>query len=82
MKEFLSSNTFISELSTLITENSISIIEGICMWCEERNIEVEEVVPFIKSDKVLLSKIQDEAENLSLLKKANKLSNNLMEAFE
>jgi hypothetical protein len=81
MKEFICSNTFVTELSNIITQDNVSIIEGICMWCEQKSIEIEEVVSFIKNDKILLSKIKDEANSLSLLKKEENVDNNLMEVF-
>lgn len=82
MKEFLSSNTFVTELSIIISENNLSIIEGICFLCEQKNIEIEEIVPFIKLDKTLLLKIKDEAYALSLIKKEHSDTTNLMEVFD
>ena len=68
----ITANNLVAELSAIISEKRVSLIDSVCIWCHDNNVEIEDVVPILKSDKNLVAKIQDEATNLSLLKKTKK----------
>jgi hypothetical protein len=48
-------------------------IDAVIYWCEKNNIEVEYVASYIKKDAAFKMKIQEEAENLNILKKGARL---------
>jgi hypothetical protein len=48
-------------------------IDAVVHWCEKNNIEVEYVASYIKKDNAFKMKIQEEAENLNILKKGARL---------
>jgi hypothetical protein len=51
----------------------LDIIDAVCHWCAENNIDVETAAALIKKDAVLRAKIQIEAENLNILKPSARL---------
>lgn len=69
MEKQLTQNTFITQLSDIVRNQHLSVIDGIIYWCETNKCEIEDVVSLIKGNKQLLSKIKEEGHSLSLLKK-------------
>ena len=69
----LSNTVFIQEIETLCQDKNIEYIDAVVYWCEKNNVEVEAAAAFIKKDPVFKSKIEAEAENLNILKKAARL---------
>ena len=63
---------FIDEVENMRT-NGIEYIDAVIHWCEKNKIEVEYVASFIKKDPVFKSKLQEEAENLNILKRGARL---------
>lgn len=61
------------EIERLTKEGKVDIIDAVCHWCHENNIDVETAAALIKRDAVLRSKIQIEAENLNILKSSARL---------
>jgi len=64
---------FITEIEHLCTNRGIEYIDAVIHWCEKNKIEVEYVASFIKKDPVFKSKLQEEAENLNILKRGARL---------
>lgn len=65
--------TFAADIENLITEKQMECIDAVVHWCESNDIEIDLAANMIKSNAVLLSKIQSEAENLNILKRTAKL---------
>jgi hypothetical protein len=61
------------EIERLTKNGQVDIIDAVCHWCKENNVDVETVAALIKRDQVLKSKIQIEAESLNILKPSAKL---------
>jgi hypothetical protein len=61
------------EVDRLTKNNAGDIIDAICHWCEENNVDVETAAALIKKDPVLRAKIQNEAEELNIIPSSAKL---------
>ena len=48
-------------------------IDAVVHWCEINEFEIEHAAEFIKKNTVMISKLQEEAENLNFIKKTTKL---------
>jgi len=59
---------FTNSIEKLVKTKKLSYIDGIVLYCEERNIEVELVSKLIPD--VMKSKIQLEAESLHFIRKS------------
>jgi len=69
----LTTNNFVFEIETLCLTKNMEYIDAVIYWCEKNNIEVEYVASYIKKDAAFKMKIQEEAENLNILKKGARL---------
>jgi hypothetical protein len=66
-------NTFATDVESLILERKMDYIDAVVYWCEQHNIEVDYAAQLVKNNAVLLSKIKSEAENLNILKRTAQL---------
>jgi len=66
-------NNFIEELEELCGSKNIEYIDAVVCWCEKNNLEIEYAADLIKTNPVLKSKIQTEAENLNFIKRVKRL---------
>jgi len=69
----LSSNSFVEDIEKMCRAKNIDYIDAVVHWCEVNKIEIESVASIIKKDPVFRSKIQEEAENLNILKRGARL---------
>lgn len=69
----LSSNSFAQDIEKLCRTKKLEYIDAVVHWCETNKVEVEFVAGLIKKDPVFKSKIQEEAENLNILKRSARL---------
>lgn len=65
---------FFSSIEDLVWKYDIKYIDAIVMHCEKQNIEIENIIPLIKNNEVLKSKIEIEAENLNFIPKTSRLN--------
>ena len=68
--KFISKDKFAEEIENLVLNTSMSYIEAIVEYCEERGIEVESVSKLIS--KPLKEKLKYEATELNYLKKTSR----------
>lgn len=61
------------EIERLTKNGQVDVIDAICHWCHENNVDIETAAALIKKDAVLRAKIQIEAENLNILKPSARL---------
>jgi hypothetical protein len=61
------------EIERLTKTEESNIIDAICHWCHENDIDVETAAALIRRDQVLKARVQVEAENLNILKSSAKL---------
>lgn len=64
---------FAKEIDKLTRNGTVDIIDAICHFCTQNNIDIETAASVIKKDAVMKSKIQIEAENLNILKPSARL---------
>lgn len=55
------------------SKNDISLMDSIIYYCERNNLEVESIIPVIKSNLKIKSSLRIEAENLNYLPKKSRL---------
>lgn len=55
------------------SKNDISLMDSIIYYCEKNNLEVESIIPVIKSNLKIKASLRIEAENLNYLPKKNRL---------
>lgn len=75
MMEMIEKKTdnFANDIEFLISERKMDCIDAVIHWCESNEVEVDYAALLVKSNAVLLSKIQAEAENLNILKRTAQL---------
>jgi hypothetical protein len=66
-------DNFANDIEFLISERKMDCIDAVIHWCESNEVEVDYAALLVKSNAVLLSKIQAEAENLNILKRTAQL---------
>jgi len=69
----LNDRSFVDEIEHLCKSKNLEYIDAVVHWCEKNKFEVEFAASLIKKDVVLKSKIQEEAENLNVLKRTARL---------
>jgi hypothetical protein len=69
----LASNSFIEDIEKLRASKNMEYIDAVIHWCEANKIEVEYIANLIKKDPAIKAKIQNEAENLNILKRGARL---------
>lgn len=67
MKELLQS------IEDLVWKHDISYMDAIVLYCEDNNIEIENLARAIKNNDMIRAKLQFEAEELNYLPKSNTL---------
>lgn len=75
MMEMIEKKTdnFANDIEFLISERKMDCIDAVIHWCESNEVEVDYAALLVKSNAVLLSKIQAEAESLNILKRTAQL---------
>jgi len=66
-------DNFANDIEFLISERKMDCIDAVIHWCESNEVEVDYAALLVKSNAVLLSKIQAEAESLNILKRTAQL---------
>ena len=66
-KKFLTPSKFAIEIEKIVIEHNCNYIDGIVMFCEKNNYEVESVSKLIS--KPLKEKLRNDAINLNFIKK-------------
>lgn len=64
---------FFQDIRSIVNKKGTSYLEAVVIYCEEYDIEVETVSTLIKKNELLRAKIEEEAENLNLIEKSDKL---------
>lgn len=64
---------FSAAIRALCVEKQMEYIDAVVHWCEMNDVEVEMAAALVQKDPVMKSLIQNEAENLNILKKTAKL---------
>jgi len=67
------SSNFSEDIENLVWELDVTYMEAVLIWCERKNIEVDQIVGFIKRDSNLKANIQMEGERINMLEKTARL---------
>lgn len=51
----------------------VSFLDAVVHYCEQKNLDIDEVGNFIKKNVLLKSKIQEDAESLNYIEKSSQL---------
>ena len=62
-------DNFIIEVEEIKQSKDIQYIDAVVIWCENNGLEVETAAFWIKKDPVMKAKIQNEAEDLNIIKR-------------
>ena len=68
MKPLRTPASIIAEIDELVSKAGISYMDAAVHWSETNNVEIEYVGSILKKDPRVKSRLQEEAENLSMLK--------------
>lgn len=69
-ENFMTAAKFSLEVEKIVKDSELNYIEAIVMFCEERNIEIENVGKLI--NKPLKEKLKYEAQRLNFIKKGSR----------
>tara|TARA_A100001234_G_scaffold83708_1_gene73732 strand:- start:216 stop:473 length:258 start_codon:yes stop_codon:yes gene_type:complete len=69
-ENFMTAAKFSLEVEKIVKDSELNYIEAIVMFCEERNIEIENVNKLI--NKPLKEKLKYEAQRLNFIKKGSR----------
>lgn len=71
--DFILVKKFMVEIEEICEREEINHIEAIAHYCEEKDIEIEAIIPLVKANSVLKSKLYEEAMSLNMVKKIARL---------
>ena len=64
---------FTEEVQKLVKQGNITHLDAIVAWCEQRSVDVEQVIPLVKKSQVIKAKLESESSELNLIEKSNTL---------
>lgn len=64
---------FTEEVQKLVKQGNITHLDAIVAWCEQRGVDVEQVIPLVKKSQVIKAKLESESSELNLIEKSNTL---------
>lgn len=64
---------FLREIENICKTDRITYMDAVVYFCEQNNIEIESMADVICNNALLLSRIQEEAEQLNYIEKTTRL---------
>lgn len=64
---------FTEDIQKLVKQGNITHLDAIVAWCEQRGVDVEQVIPLVKKSQVIKAKLESESSELNLIEKSNTL---------
>ena len=64
---------FTEEVQKLVKQGNITHLDAIVAWCEQRGVDVEQVIPLVKKSQVIKAKLESESSELNLIEKSHTL---------
>lgn len=64
---------FLREIEAICKKDKIRYMDAVVYFCEQNNIEIESMADIICNNALLLSRIQEEAEQMNYLEKTTRL---------
>lgn len=68
---FLTEESFFKTIANIVVENNFDYIEAIVFFCEENDLDIEEIIPLI--NRTMKEKIKVSAEDKGLVKREARL---------
>lgn len=73
IKSITNLSDFNKDIEEIVRISNLNYIEAVVLWCEERNVDVEQAASFVKRSQVIKAKIEVNASDLNFLQKQSKL---------
>jgi len=73
IKSITTLSQFNEDIQQMVKQHDMNYLDAIIAWCEEKNIDVEQVVPLIRKSSVIKAKLENDASDLNLLESTPKL---------
>lgn len=64
---------FTEDIQKLVKQGNLTHLDAIVAWCEQRGVDVEQVIPLVKKSQVIKAKLESEASTLNLIAKSDTL---------
>ena len=64
---------FTEDIQKLVKQSNITHLDAIVAWCEQRGVDIEQVIPLVKKSQVIKAKLESESSELNLIEKSNTL---------
>ena len=64
---------FTEDIQKLVKQGNLTHLDAIVAWCEQRGVDVEQVIPLVKKSQVIKAKLESEASTLNLITKSDTL---------
>jgi hypothetical protein len=64
---------FTEDIQKLVKQGNLTHLDAIVAWCEQRGVDVEQVIPLVKKSQVIKAKLESEASVLNLIAKSDTL---------
>lgn len=64
---------FTEDIQKLVKQGNLTHLDAIVAWCEQRGVDVEQVIPLVKKSQVIKAKLESEASMLNLIAKSDTL---------
>ena len=64
---------FTEDIQKLVKQGNLTHLDAIVAWCEQRCVDVEQVIPLVKKSQVIKAKLESEASTLNLITKSDTL---------
>jgi len=73
IKSITTLSEFNKDIEEMVKQSQLNYIEAVVIWCEERNVDIEQAASFVKRSQVIKAKIEVNATDLNFLAKGPKL---------
>jgi hypothetical protein len=73
IKSITTLSEFTEDVQRLVKQGNLTHLDAIVAWCEQRGIDVEQVIPLVKKSQVIKAKLESEASMLNLIAKSDTL---------
>ena len=73
IKSITTLSEFNQDIEDIVKEMQLNYIEAVVLWCEERNVDIEQAASFVKRSQVIKAKIELNASDLNFLQRGSKL---------
>lgn len=73
LKSITTVSQFSEDIQKLVASSNLTYMDAIVGWCENKNVDIETIIPLVRKSQVIKAKLESEAIELNLLTKSAKL---------